>query len=214
MKSFADLKSLRGTLKDHEQERAAAAAEKARRDRIAVQEANLFRNSVGDVKPMLQKEVLRPAPPAAPLTPRQQEVEDQAVLRESLSDLFEVDTYMEEDPALSFTRNGVGSDVVRKLRKGHWPVQAELDLHGLRRDDARDQIGEFLRQAVQRNYRCVSVIHGKGLGSRGQEPVLKSMVHSWLVQKDDVIAFCAARPSGGGDGALVVLLKAALHIPR
>jgi len=213
MKSFADLKSLRGTLKDHEQERAVAAAEKAKRERVAAQEANLFRNSVGDVKPMPQKEQLQ-RPPAAPLTPRQQEVEDQAVLRESLSDLFEVDALMEEDPALSYTRSGVGNDVVRKLRKVHWPVQAELDLHGLRRDDARDQIGEFLRQAAQRNYRCVRVIHGKGLGSKGQEPVLKSMVHSWLVQKDDVIAFCAARPSDGGDGALVVLLKAALQTPR
>jgi len=213
MKSFADLKSLRGTLKDHEQERAVAAAEKAKRERVAAQEANLFRNSVGDVKPMPQKEQLQ-RPPAAPLTPRQQEVEDQAVLRESLSDLFEVDALMEEDPALSYTRSGVGNDVVRKLRKAHWPVQAELDLHGLRRDDARDQIGEFLRQAAQRNYRCVRVIHGKGLGSKGQEPVLKSMVHSWLVQKDNVIAFCAARPSDGGDGALVVLLKAALQTPR
>lgn len=211
MKDFADLKSLRKTLKEQEDARAAADAERTRRARQSALEANLFRHSIGDVKPMPQPNKLTPAAPAAPLTPRQQQEEDDAqVLRESLSDLFEVDLYMKEDPALSYTRAGVGADVVRKMRQGHWPIQADLDLHGLRRDDARDSIGAFLRHCALRNHRCVRVIHGKGLGSKGQEPVLKSMVHSWLVQKDEVIAFSAARRSEGGDGALVVLLKAAL----
>ena len=214
MKDFSDLKSLRKTLKEQEEARAVAAAARLVRERVAAQEANLFRNSVGKVEPMPQKDKLAPGAPRAPLTPREKEQEAAAVLRESLSDLFEVDALMEEDPALSYTRSGVGADVVRKMRKGYWPVQDELDLHGLRRDAARDGIGEFLRQAARRNVRCVRVIHGKGLGSKGQEPVLKSMVHSWLVQKDEVIAFCAARPSGGGDGALIVLLKAALQTPR
>jgi DNA-nicking Smr family endonuclease len=145
------------------------------------------------------------------LTPQEQAQDDQAVLRESLSDLFEVDALMEEDPALSYTRQGLGPDVVRKLRKGDWPVQDELDLHGLRRDDARDQVGQFIRKAAQRRLRCVCVIHGRGLGSKGGEPVLRSMVHSWLVQKDEVIAFCVARTAQGGEGALLVLLKAALQ---
>lgn len=216
LKNFADLKSLRATLKDQEEARAAASAERLKRERVAAQEANLFRNSVGEVKLMPQRDKLpqHQAKPAVPLTLRQQDDDDQAVLRESLSDLFEVDALMEADPALSYARAGVGADVVRKLRKGHWPIQDELDLHGLRRDQARDMIGEFLRQSTRRNYRCLRVIHGKGLGSKSQEPVLKSMVHSWLVQKDDVVAFCAARPSDGGDGALVVLLQAALKIPR
>ena len=214
MKDFADLKSLRKTLKEQEDARAAARAVRVESERVVAQETNLFRNSVGKVKPMPQPDKLAPGMPRPAPTPRQQEEEASAVLRESLSDLFEVDALMEEDPALSYTRSGVGSDLVRKMRKAHWPVQDELDLHGLRRDDARDRIGEFLRQAARRNYRCVRVIHGKGLGSRGREPVLKSMVHSWLVQKDEVIAFCAARPSEGGDGALIVLLQAALQAPR
>lgn len=216
LKNFADLKLLRGTLKDQEEARAAATAERLKREQVAAQEANLFRNSVGDVKviPQRDKLPLHQAKPATPLTPRQQEDDDQAVLRESLSDLFEVDALMEADPALSYARAGVGADVVRKLRKGHWPIQDELDLHGLRRDQARDLIGEFLRQATRRNYRCLRVIHGKGFGSKSQEPMLKSMVHSWLVQKDEVVAFCAARPSDGGDGALVVLLQTALQRPR
>jgi len=217
LKTFADLKSLRGTLKERDQERERAAAERAKRERETAQEADLFSRSVGQVAKLPERDRLAPPkPPAAlapraPLTPQEQAQDDQAVLRESLSDLFEVDALMEEDPALSYTREGLGPDVVRKLRKGDWPVQDELDLHGLRRDDARDQVGQFIRKAAQRRLRCVCVIHGRGLGSKGGEPVLRSMVHSWLVQKDEVIAFCVARTSQGGEGALLVLLKAALQ---
>ncbi|MET3131485.1 DNA-nicking Smr family endonuclease [Oxalobacteraceae bacterium GrIS 1.11] len=214
LKTFADLKSLRGTLKEQGEARASASAERLKRDKLVAHESNLFRNSVGTVAPLPQQHKRAPAAPAAPLTPRQQEEDDRAVLRESLSDLFEVDALMEEDPALSYTRPGLGPELVRKMRKGHWPVQDELDLHGLRRDNARDSLGEFLRQATRRKLRCVRVIHGKGLGSKSQEPVLKSMVHSWLVQKDEVMAFCVARPSEGGDGALLVLLQAALQAMR
>jgi DNA-nicking Smr family endonuclease len=78
------------------------------------------------------------------------------------------------------------------------------------RDTARDQVGDFLRRATRRGLRCVRVIHGKGYGSAGGEPVLRSMVHSWLVQKDEMLAFCVANKADGGHGALIVLLKAAL----
>ena len=212
MKQLADLKSLRTTLTAQQEARATADAESIRRARLAQQENNLFRSSIGSVKPMPQPDKL---PAQAPkLSARLPEEEVALVLRESLSDLFEVDALMNDEPTLSYASSGVGPDVVRKMRKGHWPIQDELDLHGLRRDAAREGIGAFLRQAARRNYRCVRVIHGKGLGSKAQEPVLKSMVHSWLVQKEDVIAFCAARPSDGGDGALIVLLKAALQPAR
>ena len=214
LKDFADLKLLRKTLKEQQEARAILSALQDRRAQHEAQNADLFRHSVGDVKAMPQPDRQHRTTPRAAITARVQEDEKQAVLRESLSDLFEVDALMEEDPALSYASKGLGVDVVRKMRKGHWPVQDELDLHGLRRDDARDGLGAFLRHASVRHYRCVRVIHGKGLGSKGQAPVLKSMVHSWLVQKEEVIAFCAARPSDGGDGALIVLLKAALQLPR
>ncbi len=216
LKDFADLKSLAKQLKEQADVRAVAKAEREKRDKVQAVEANLFQSSVGGVKRMPEQNRFVPslpkagAAPAAPTRPRTQEEDDQAVLRESLSDLFEVDHYMEEDPALNYAAPGVGPDVVRKMRKGHWPIQDDLDLHGLRRDEARDGLGEFLRRAALRNYRCVRVIHGKGFGSKSQEPVLKSMVHSWLVQKEEVVAFCVARPSDGGEGALVVLLRAAL----
>ncbi len=220
LKDFADLKSLSKQLKEQADARAAAEAERIKREKVQKVEANLFQSSVGGVKrlpesdrhvPNLPKAVGPGAAPARKLT---QEEDDAAVLRESLSDLFEVDHYLEEDPALNYLAPGVGSDVMKKMRKGHWPVQDELDLHGLRRDEARDAIGAFLRKQAMRNHRCVRVIHGRGFGSKSQEPVLKSMVHSWLVQKEEVVAFCQARPSEGGEGALIVLLRAALMPSR
>jgi DNA-nicking Smr family endonuclease len=216
MKDFADLKALKESLKGVDAARAAEKAAREERERLAKQEAGLFRNALGGVKKIAQSDRYVPNAPASvnvtakPAKARTQAEDDAAVLRESLSDAFEVDHLLEDDPSLSFTRAGIGSDVVRKLRKGAWPVQDELDLHGMRRDTARDQLGDFLGRAAKRKLRCVCVIHGKGLGSAGGEPVLRSMVHSWLEQKDDVIAFCAANVDGRSHGALLVLLKAAL----
>ena len=216
MKDFADLKALKESLKVQDETRAREQAEREERERVLKQEAGLFRTALGGVKKIPESNRYVPnAPPGINVTvkpkkPLSQLDDDAAVLRESLSDQFEVDHLLDDDPSLSFTRSGVGSDVVRKLRKGHWPVQDELDLHGMRRDTARDQVGEFLARAGRRKLRCVCIIHGKGLGSAGGEPVLRSMVHSWLEQKDDVIAFCAANVDGRNHGALIVLLKAAL----
>lgn len=216
MKDFADLKALKETLKVQEETRAKEQAEREERERKARQEAGLFRNALGDVKKLPESNRYVPnAPPGINVTikpkkPLTQAEDDAAVLREMMSDQFEVDHLLDDDPSLSFTRSGVGSDVVRKLRKGVWPVQDELDLHGMRRDTARDAVGDFISKAVRRKLRCICVIHGKGLGSAGGEPVLRSMVHSWLEQKDDVIAFCAANVDGRSHGALIVLLKAAL----
>ncbi len=216
MKDFADLKALKEKLKGVDEARAAEKAAREETARQAVQEAGLFRNALGGVKKIAQTDRYVPNAPATvnlnikPSKPRTQAEDDAAVLRESLSDAFEVDHLLDDDPSLSFTRAGIGADVVRKLRKGAWPVQDELDLHGLRRDAAREQLSDFLGRAAKRKLRCVCVIHGKGLGSAGGEPVLRSMVHSWLEQKDDVIAFCAANVDGRSHGALLVLLKAAL----
>ena len=118
-----------------------------------------------------------------------------------------MESLLETDEALSYTREGIGPDVVRKLRRGHWVIQDQIDLHGMRRDEAREMIVEFLRQAALRGIRCVRIVHGKGLGSVNNEPVLKKLVHKWLVQRSDVIAFCQAKPADGGSGAVVVLLR-------
>jgi DNA-nicking Smr family endonuclease len=128
-----------------------------------------------------------------------------------LSDQFDVDGLLDEDPTLSWSAPGVGPDVVKKLRKRHWQVEDELDLHGLTRDLARRQVDAFLRRSNKRGIRCVRIIHGVGYGSAGGEPVLRGMVHSWLVQTAETVAFCVANRADGGNGALIVLLRPALE---
>jgi DNA-nicking Smr family endonuclease len=152
--------------------------------------------------------VHHPPEPVAPV-PAQRQLDDQRVLKESISDEFDASTLLEVDEALSFRRPGVGIDVTRKLRRGHWSIQAEIDLHGLRTDDAREALADFIREAARQGLRCLRVVHGKGLGSPGKTPVLKGKVHGWLVQKNEVMAFVQARGDEGGAGALVVLLRPA-----
>jgi DNA-nicking Smr family endonuclease len=113
---------------------------------------------------------------------------------------------LDTDDSLSFRRPDIGPEVVRKLRRGVWAIQAQLDLHGLRREEARERLNRFIHDARRGGLRCVRVIHGKGNGSPGREPVLKGKVKTWLVQKKEVIAFTQARASDGGTGALLVLL--------
>jgi len=208
IKDFSSLKSLQKELKAGEEKRKAAEAEKKRRETQARMEAELFRRSVGDVAPLAPRDKLASSTPRPLPIPHQHLADEQAALEQSLSDEFNADTLLDTDETLSFSRNGIGPDVVRRLRRGHWVIQAQLDLHGLRRDEAREALADFLRSAMRRGLRCVRVIHGKGLGSVNKEPVLKNKVRNWLVQKDEVIAFCQARAADGGSGAVIVLLKA------
>lgn len=213
-RSLQDLAGIRQALRD-------AAADAARREAEAREQAarekrerELFMHSVGPVLPLRhagRAVVERPRPHPFP---RQRERDDAAVLVEAISDDFDVETLLETDDALSFRRPEISPEVVRKLRRGAWTIQAQLDLHGLRRDEAREQLGAFLREADRRGLRCVRVIHGKGNGSPGREPVLKAKVKSWLAQKSEVIAFAQARAADGGHGALVVLLRAATRHRR
>jgi DNA-nicking Smr family endonuclease len=210
IRDFKDLKSVRRELELRarlEAERQAALAAAAAH---AKAEKEVFARAVGRVvalppqhrpghKASLQR--LLPAPVA-----EQQQRDDKAVMREALSDEFDVETLLHTDETLSFRRPGMGPDVVRKLRQGHWSIQRQLDLHGFRREAARDALGVFIREANKAGLRCVRVVHGKGLGSPGKAPVLKGRVQSWLIQKREVLAFVQARPAEGGAGALVVLL--------
>jgi DNA-nicking Smr family endonuclease len=207
IKDFAALKSLKKELEARDEARRREEAERAARVAREQQEANVFRSSVGEVAPLSKRgrASSRPAPP--PPHARQREADEQAALAASLSDEFSLDALLEVDEALSYTRPGIGSDVVGKLRRGHWVVQSQLDLHGMRREEAREALAEYLRNAIKRGNRCVRIIHGKGLGSVNREPVLKNKVRNWLVQKDEVMAFCEARAIDGGSGAVLVLLK-------
>jgi DNA-nicking Smr family endonuclease len=113
----------------------------------------------------------------------------------------------EHEAEQTFLRRGLPSDVLPKLRRGHWTVQGELDLHRLTSTEAHDALADFLVAARQRGARCVRVIHGKGLTSPGRVPVLKGKVRKWLSHWDDVLAYCEAPPHAGGGGAVLVLLR-------
>jgi len=206
-RSLQDLGLIKQTLSKQAESEAAIAAEKQAAERRAKAEKTLFQRAVGPVKPLPSRPRVElngtPAPPKA----FQQKLDDDRVLHQSLSDDFDVSTLLDTDDELSYRRSGIGTDVTQKLRKGHWSLQGQIDLHGLRSDEAREALGQFIRDAYKRGWRCVRVVHGKGLGSPGKTPVLKSKVQRWLVQKNEVLAFVQAKASEGGAGALVVLLS-------
>jgi DNA-nicking Smr family endonuclease len=202
----ARLQAIRHVLRAREQAHQAALAAAAEAQRRVKAERNLFANAVGPVRPLkAQRRAELRRERALPLA-RQRELDEQAVMHEAISDEFDVESLLDTDEALSYRRTGITQEVVRKLRRGHWSLQGQIDLHGLRSDEARVALGQFLREAHKVGWRCVRVVHGKGLGSPGKTPVLKAKTQRWLVQKNEVLAFVQARPSDGGAGALIVLL--------
>jgi DNA-nicking Smr family endonuclease len=209
LKDLTQLKPLHEALKYDAANRKKLETEQRRATEAKATAADEFRAAVGAVTPLaIKQRVEHDRPPHPPVAHKRLE-DDQQVLIASVSDEFEIDTLLHTDADLSFRRPGVGPDVLRKLRRGEWVIQDHLDLHGLRVDEARELLGQFLREALKRGLRCVRVVHGKGLGSKDRQPVLKGKTRVWLAQRDEVIAFCQARPAEGGSGALVVLLRPA-----
>ncbi|SEJ61394.1 DNA-nicking endonuclease, Smr domain [Paraburkholderia diazotrophica] len=204
---LAGLGGLRDALKGAAQRAQREKAAAAQASREAAADAELFRREIGEVAPLSAKpraSVTR-TPPAP--VPMQTKLDEEAVLHEAISDEFDPEVLLDTDESLSYCRPGVSQEIVKKLRRGAWIVQAQLDLHGMRREEAREALSEFIREASKKGLRCLRVIHGKGLGSVGKEPVLKGKVRAWLVQKEEVIAFSQARPHDGGAGAVLVLLQ-------
>ena len=171
----------------------------------------LFLRAIGAVQPLKASarhekagQAARPAP-----LPCQRQQDERAALRETLSDEFDASTLLHVDEHLSYLRAGIGPDVPARLRRGQWAVQRQIDLHGLRVDQARQALAAFIAAACRSGVRCVRVVHGKGHGSPGKTSVLRAKVPGWLIQKHEVLAFVQARPPDGGAGALLVLLRAA-----
>ncbi len=206
--SLQDLAPVRRALAEAAAQEALLQQQRAEAARRLLAEQKLFENTVDPVhalKSAHARHLHAPEPPE-PL-PLQLELDEQRVLQEAMSDEFDVSTLLDTDDQLSFRRPGIGLDVTHKLRAGQWSIQRQLDLHGLRVDEAREALGQFIRLSHRTGIRCVRVVHGKGLGSPGKTPVLKGRVLRWLVQKKEVLAFVQARPAEGGAGALVVLLQ-------
>lgn len=208
--ALADLKALAPLGRQLRTQAAAQRREALERDRDERRERSeneVFRKAVADAVPLADDGRVDPPRRAPAPAARQRERDDRAVLAASLSDEIDIERLLDTDDTLSWHRASVGPDVVRRLRRGEWTVRGQIDLHGLRVDEARAALAEFLGESQRHEWRCVRVIHGKGLGSVGREPVLKTKVPRWLVQRRDVLAFCQARPNDGGGGALIVLLQ-------
>ncbi len=171
--------------------------------------AGLFRAAVEDVRPLPDsgRVQMRPDPPKP--TPQQLWRDQRQAQIDSLSDDYTPAQELESGEELRYLHAGHAPDVLRKLRRGYWAIEAQLDLHGMVAEEARLSVAEFLLHCREQRFRCVRIIHGKGLGSRNREPVLKNRLRNWLMQRDEVIAYCQARAVDGGSGAVVVLLKAA-----
>ena len=163
-----------------------------------------FRKAVADAKPLAARRRhlhARRPPPVA----KQRLKDERAALAESLGPVG-IDDALDTGEALVYLREGLSRDVLRKLRRGHWVVEDELDLHGMNRHTAAISVTDFLRHCRHRRLGCVRIVHGKGLGSQQREPVLKGLLRKWLLRQD-VLAFSQAPAAQGGSGAVLVLLK-------
>jgi DNA-nicking Smr family endonuclease len=167
---------------------------------------DLFRRSISGAKPLQSDERVpepkkKPAPKA-----RFSRADEQKALRESLED--DIDTIESANAEnMRFRRSHVGARTMRKLARGKYAVQAEIDLHGMTVAEARPRLADFIDYSVKQNLLCVRVVHGKGLGSGQRGPVLKNSVNRWLRNWDTVLAFVSARQVDGGTGAVYVLLQ-------
>jgi DNA-nicking Smr family endonuclease len=205
-KGLEQLKALQQQLQRERETQATAAARRAEQAARQQVERDAFANAVGPVKSLrdngrAQVPRERPEP-----HPHQRERDERQAMREAVSDEVDVESLLLTDDGLSFRRPGIGPDVPARLRRGQWALQGELDLHGLTREAARDRLAAFVREAHRRGQRCVRIVHGKGHGSPGRQPVLKEKVQRWLAQRNEVIAFAQASGAQGGAGALLVLL--------
>ncbi|MDH5485644.1 MAG: Smr/MutS family endonuclease [Gammaproteobacteria bacterium] len=163
-------------------------------------DADLFKQLVGDIKPLKQDRVsLRRKPAAIKKRPQQNRHE----IMDTLSDDFipECGDYLE------FMRPGIQKSLLKQIRNGKLGVEARLDLHGYTRDDARKNLLQFIADAQAQGCKLVCIVHGKGYNSEDGRPVLKAMVNKWLQQIEPVLAFTSAQPKDGGSGAVYVLIK-------
>jgi DNA-nicking Smr family endonuclease len=169
-------------------------------------EARAFREAMRDVRRLKRTGAKDSAPVRPPPRARFTRADQQEVLRESLLPPAD-EAMLDTGDELSFRRPHVPEAVLVKLRRGHFTVDAEVDLHGLTGAEAKAALREFIAASVARRMSCVRVIHGKGRRSGPRGPVLKNVVNYWLQRSDDILAFGSARGVDGGSGAVYVLLK-------
>lgn len=172
---------------------------------LSAEDVALFRQEAGPVRPVAHDRIAPARPRPGPF-PRSTLADEAQVLQDMLSDEYDPAEF-ETGEELLFARPGLQHGLLRKLRRGQFSIGAEFDLHGMTVPVARQALANFLAQCQRSGIRCVRIIHGKGNGSPQRQPILKTKISGWLRQRNDVLAFCSARPADGGNGALYVLLK-------
>lgn len=175
--------------------------------KLTEEEQALFLAHVSDADPLkaIPRADLTPKPPRP--VARQRLLDDQAVLHELIHAPIQLADRLEGGDEPTYLHRGVSMQVLRDLRRGRWVIQNEIDLHGHTRDAAREALSKFLSRCLLQGQRCVRVVTGRGLRSPGQVAVLRTLTRNWLVQRQEVLAYCQAKPVDGGEGALIVLLR-------
>lgn len=174
--------------------------------KISAAERALFRGEAGAVRRARGDERVSPAPRRPSPHPRFTEADEAEVMAHLLDHPLDPEM-LESGEELYFHRPGVQRRVMRKLRRGQYRIDGELDLHGMTVPMARQALSEFLANCRSRDLRCVRIIHGKGLRSNARGPVLKAKADAWLRRREDVLAYCSTPPNDGGTGAVYVLLR-------
>ena len=185
------------------------------KDKLTDDDINLFRNAAKGTTPLRQNKKGKKKVDIATITPtlNRKKISPQTEENSGFSHLDEINidaTSSDEVTAadiLIFSRPGPQNKILRKLRRGQIPIEAALDLHGMRVTDAYSEIMGFINHSLSSSYRCIKIIHGKGRGAKTEMPILKNKVNNWLKQIPQVMAFCSAQPNDGGIGAVYVLLK-------
>ncbi len=166
-----------------------------------------FHTAVAGAVPLRVDERVALELPKPSPTPRQLELDEAAAIAESLYGAFDIDDVLAIGDADSFLRTGLPRSVLRDLRRGRWAIQNHTDLHGLNRHEAHTEVARVIAESHSAGKRCIRIVHGRGHGSPGREGILRRLAKSWLARRKDVMAFCHAPPSDGGEGALWVLLR-------
>ena len=171
---------------------------------ISEEDSALFREAVGNITPLTQDKIVHDK---AKPSPRVHSIVDEPTSQQSLYDSEFEENLLERGDELFFAKPGIQKQTIRKFRRGQMKIDEELDLHGMTVEMARTALQDFLTECQYNSWRCVSIIHGKGISSDSKKPVIKNKVNNWLRQRDDVLAFCSAIRTDGGTGAIYCLLK-------
>jgi DNA-nicking Smr family endonuclease len=178
----------------------------SRKSPVSSEESELFRKALKDVERLSQRGKLAPGHKLPSPHPQFSQRDEREVIEHLLDHDIDPES-TETGDELSFRQSGVQDGVMRRLRRGQYAVQGELDLHGLTVAPAREAVDRFLKDSRARGRHCVRIIHGKGLRSSNKGPILKTKLSGWLRQRQEVLAFSSARPADGGTGAVYVLLR-------